>query len=128
KKENSKSGLTDDQVYEQEVHFINKCYAYGYMLHRYKNPSKAWVLYVMDNEVVDDNESHGRTGKSLLSNLALRLFMNSKYMGARKKGLLESDFLYDGVTEQTDYILFDDADKRFPFQQLFTDITGDLNV
>lgn len=128
KKENSRSGLTDDQVYEQELHFINKCYAYGYMLHRYKNPSKAWVLYVMDNEVVDDNESHGRTGKSLLSNLALRLFMNSKYMGARKKGLLESDFLYDGVTEQTDYILFDDADKRFPFQQLFTDVTGDMNV
>lgn len=126
--DNSNFGLNDDQVYEQELHFINKVYAYGYMLHRYKDPSKAWVFYVMDNEVVDDNESHGRTGKSLFSNLALRLFMNSKYMGARKKGLLESDFLYDGVTEQTDYILFDDADKRFPFQQLFTDVTGDMNV
>lgn len=128
KKEGSSTGLNDDQVYEQELHFVNKVYAYGYMLHRYKDPSKAWALYIMDNEVVDDNESHGRTGKSLFSNNALRLFMNSKYLGARKKGLLESDFLYDGVTEQTDYVLFDDADKRFPFQQLFTDITGDLNV
>ncbi len=128
KKDGSNTGLNDDQVYEQELHFINKVYAYGYMLHRYKDPSKAWALYIMDNEVVDDNESHGRTGKSLFSNNALRLFMNSKYLGARKKGLLESDFLYDVVTEQTDYVLFDDADKRFPFQQLFTDITGDLNV
>ncbi|MEC5156629.1 hypothetical protein [Chryseobacterium sp. MP_3.2] len=128
KKENAKTGLNDDQVYEQELHFVNKVYSFGYMLHRYKDPSKAWALYIMDNEVVDDNESHGRTGKSLFSNNALRLFMNSKYLGARKKGLLESDFLYDGVTDQTDYVLFDDADKRFPFQQLFTDITGDLNV
>lgn len=128
KKEGSKTGLNDDQIYEQELHLVNKIYSYGYMLHRYKDPSKAWALYIMDNEVVEDSESHGRTGKSLFSNNALRLFMNSKYLGARKKGLLESDFLYDGVTEQTDYVLFDDADKRFPFQQLFTDITGDLNV
>ena len=82
----------------------------------------------MDNEVVDDNESHGRTGKSLLWNMGMRLFVNSKYIGARKKNILESDFLYDGITEQTDYVLFDDADKRFQFNNLFTDITGDLNV
>lgn len=123
-----KSSLTDDQIYEQELHFINKVFCYGYMLHRYKDPAKAWCLYIMDNEVVDDSESHGRTGKSIFSSLALRLFMNSKYLGARKKGLLDSEFLYDGITEQTDYVLFDDADKKFQFQQLFTDITGDLNV
>lgn len=128
KTEGSITGLDDDQIYEQELHFINKSWSFGYMLHRYKDPSRAFCMYVMDNEVVDDNESHGRTGKSLFSNNAIRLFMNSKYMGARKKGLLESDFLYDGVTEQTDYVLFDDADKKFQFNQLFTDITGDLNV
>lgn len=120
--------LTEDQIYEQEMHLVNKIYAFGYMLHRYKDPSKAWCLYIMDNEVVDDSESHGRTGKTIFSSHAIRLFMNSKYLGARKKGLLESDFLYDGITEQTDYVIFDDADKRFNFQTLFTDITGDLNV
>ena len=127
-KKNSDAGLDDDQVYEQELHFANKVYTFGYLLHRFKDPSKAWCVYAMDNEVVDDNESHGRTGKSLLFNNAIRLFMNSKYMGARKKNLLDSDFLYDGITEQTDYVLFDDADKKFQFNQLFTDITGDLNV
>ncbi|WP_315055183.1 hypothetical protein [Chryseobacterium indoltheticum] len=128
KTEGSETGLEDDQVYEQELHYLNKCWYYGFMLHRYKDPSRAFCGYVMDNEVVDDSESHGRTGKSLLSNKAIRLFMNSKYLGARKKNLLENDFLYDGVTEQTDYVLFDDADKKFQFNQLFTDITGDLNV
>ncbi len=128
KVEGSATGLDDDQIYEQELHFANKVYTYGYLLHRFKDPSKAWCVYAMDNEVVDDNESHGRTGKSLLFNNAVRLFMNSKYMGARKKNLLDSDFLYDGITEQTDYVLFDDADKKFQFNQLFTDITGDLNV
>lgn len=128
KTEGSRAGLDDDQVYEQELHFINKVYALGYMLHRYKDPSKAWCVYVMDNEVVDDNESHGRTGKSLPWNIGMRLFMNSKYIGARNKKLVESEFIYDGVTEQTDYVLFDDADKRFQFNNLFADITGDLNV
>lgn len=128
KTEGSLTGLDDDQVYEQELHFINKVYSYGYMLHRYKDPTKAWVFYLMDNEVVDDNQSHGRTGKSLLADKAIRLWMNSKYMNGRKKGLLDNDFLYDGVTAQTDYILYDDADKRLPFQQLFTDVTGDMNV
>ncbi|MHA7822494.1 primase-helicase family protein [Chryseobacterium arthrosphaerae] len=128
KTDGSITGLDDDQVYEQELHFANKAFTYGYLLHRFKDPSKAWCVYAMDNEVVDDNESHGRTGKSLLFNNAVRLFMNSKYMGARKKNLLDSDFLYDGITEQTDYVLFDDADKKFQFNQLFTDITGDLNV
>ncbi|AZA93019.1 Uncharacterised protein [Chryseobacterium nakagawai] len=128
KTEGTDFGLDDDQVYEQEIHFVNKVYTFGYLLHRFKDPSKAWCVYAMDNEVVDDNESHGRTGKSLLFNNAVRLFMNSKYMGARKKNLLDSDFLYDGITEQTDYVLFDDADKKFQFNQLFTDITGDLNV
>lgn len=128
KTESSVTGLDDDQVYEQELHFINKIYSYGYMMHRYKDPTKAWVLYLMDNEVVDDNQSHGRTGKSLLADKAIRLWMNSKYMNGRKKGLLDNDFLYDGVTPQTDYILYDDADRRLPFQQLFTDVTGDMNV
>ncbi len=128
KTEGSLTGLDDDQIYEQELHFINKVYSYGYMLHRYKDPTKAWVFYLMDNEVVDDNQSHGRTGKSLLADKAIRLWMNSKYMNGRKKGLLDNDFLYDGVTAQTDYILYDDADKRLPFQQLFTDVTGDMNV
>lgn len=128
KTEGKHTGLNDDQIYEQELHFINKVYAYGYMLHRYKDPTKAWVFYLMDNEVIDDNMSQGRTGKSLLADKAIRLWMNSKYMNGRKKGLLDNDFLYDGVTPQTDYILYDDADKRLPFQQLFTDVTGDMNV
>lgn len=128
KQDGKNGGLNDDQVYEQELHFINKVYAYGYSLHRYKDSTKAWVLYLMDNEVVDDNQSHGRTGKSLLGNKAIRLFMNSTYKNGRKKNLLEGDFLYDGVTKHTDYLLFDDANKRFDFQQLFTDVTGDMNV
>lgn len=120
--------LTEDQIYEQELHLINKIYAIGYMLHRYKDDSKSWCLYAMDNEVVDDSQSHGRSGKSLLTNRALRLFMNSKYIPGRKKKIIESEFIYDGITRETDYVLFDDVNKSFRFDDLFTDITGDLHV
>ena len=122
------AGLSPDEIYEQQVHFINKCYALGYLLHNQKVSSKAWLVYAMDNEVVEDGTSHGRTGKSLFMDKAVRIFKKSKYIGARDPKVTDSEFKYHGVTKETKYILYDDADKRFPFQKLFTDITGELHV
>ena len=33
---------------------LNKIYAIGYNLHRYKSPSRAWAIYAMDNKIGDD--------------------------------------------------------------------------
>lgn len=121
------AGLTADEILEQKLHLINKIFVYGYLLHRYKDPNKAWLVWLMDNEIVDDDESHGRTGKSLFSN-SLRVFMNTEVREARNRKLFENGFLYDGVTEYTDYLLFDDANKYFDVGQIYTKITGDFNV
>ena len=123
-----KSCLTDDQIYEQELHFINKCFAFGYLLHSFKVSSKAWLVYAMDNKIVEDGKSYGRTGKSLFLNLAIRIFKKAKYIGSRDPKVTENEFKYHGVTDQTKYILYDDADKRFAFKNLFTDVTGDMHV
>lgn len=120
--------LTEEQVYTQEMHFINKCYAIGYLLHSSKSMSKAWAIVGMDDRIVDNHKSHGRTGKSLLYNGALRCLKPNVYKGARRKDVLEGQFIYEGVTRHTDYLLFDDANDQFRFDQIFTDITGDMNV
>lgn len=123
----SGEGLTEDEIHEQKLHLINKIFIYGYIMHRYKDPSKPWAVYLMDNEIVSDDESFGGTGKSLFSN-SPRVFMDTRALNSRSNKLFENNFLFDGVTEHTDYFLFDDASKYFKFDNLYTTITGDLNV
>lgn len=119
--------LTEDEIHEQKLHLINKIYVFGYLMHRYKNPNKSWLVWLMDNEIVDDSESHGRTGKSLFSN-SMRVFMDTEVLGARDKKLFDNQFLYARVTKYTDYLLFDDADKYFNVGNIYTRITGDFGV
>ena len=119
--------LTADEIHEQKQHLINKIFIYGYLMHRYKDPAKPWAVYLMDNEIVSDDESFGGTGKSLFSN-SPRIFMETRTLSSRNNKLFENNFLFDGVTEHTDYFLFDDASKYFKLDNLYTTITGDLNV
>lgn len=120
--------LTADEIYEQKLHLINKIFSYGYLLHSYKKGSKAWMVYAMDNEVSEEGKSEGRTGKSLMLHRALFIFKKSEYIGSRNPKVIDNEFLFGAVTDQTKYLLFDDAHKTFPFNRLFTWITGDLNV
>ncbi|MGB8705300.1 MAG: hypothetical protein WCD31_09745, partial [Gillisia sp.] len=41
---------------------------------------------------------------------------------------LKNKHMYEGIDKNTDYVLFDDLDARFPFSKLFSDLTGDLPV
>lgn len=119
--------LSEEQIFEQKGHLINKIYAFGYLLHRYKESDKAWAVVMMDNEVVSLDESHGGTGKSIFTQ-APGIFISSRFIGSRNPKLFENDFLFDGVTKYTDYILFDDANSSFDFNQLYSRITSDFNV
>ncbi len=120
--------LTADQIYEQKLHLINKIDALGYLLHSYKDDSVSKMVWGVDNEVVEENKSYGRSGKSLYFHKALFIFKESLYIGSRNARIMENEFLFNNVNENTRYILFDDADKNFPVKRLFTYITGDLNV
>lgn len=119
--------LTSEQIIEQKNHLVNKIFAVGYMLHTYKNAGKPWAVYCMENEVVEDGESKGGTGKSLVST-ALSYLLKTKYLPARNKDLFANQFLYDGVDEYTDMIWFDDADRNFRLANIYSEITGPLTV
>jgi hypothetical protein len=56
--------LDPAEIVEQKQNLINKIFAIGYILHRYKSPSRAWSPYAMDNKLerteiaTEDLENH----------------------------------------------------------------------
>lgn len=119
--------LTKVEQAEQKKHLINKLFALGYLLHRYKDPSRPWCVFAMDARPSDDGESHGGSGKSIAFK-SIRYFMNSVTLDGRNKNLTKNPHIYEMVSEHTDYIFIDDADQWLDFDYFFSPLTGDLPV
>lgn len=119
--------LDPEEIREQKQHLINKIYSLGYLLHRYKDPSRPWCVFAMDHRIGDDGESHGGSGKSICYK-AVRNFMKSVTLDGRNPKLTDDNFIYENVTVHTDYILIDDGNQYLNFQFFFAPLTGDLTV
>jgi hypothetical protein len=119
--------LSPDEIEEQKQHLINKIFALGYMLHRYKTQSRAWAVFAMDNIVGEEGESNGRSGKSFAYK-ALRPLMKSVTLSGRNPKLTDNPHLFDRVTEHIDFLLIDDADIYLNYKFFFDSITGELIV
>lgn len=120
--------LSDDERLEQKLHLINKIYSIGYMLHQYKNESKAWCVFAMDNKISDQGESHGGSGKSICYSYLNNILKRRVVLKGRDPKLTQNDFIYSSVTEDTDFILIDDAHQYLNFDFFFSEITGSLIV
>jgi hypothetical protein len=121
--------LSEDKKHEQKLHLINKIFAFGYALHKYKNYGKPWAVFAMDNKVSDLGESHGGSGKSICYGPGLHPILKRRvYLKGRDPKLTQNDFIYHEVSEDTDYILIDDATQYLNFDFFFSEITGSLKV
>lgn len=121
------SNLSEQEQHEQKQHLVNKLYSIGYLLHRYKNPSRPWCVTAVDGKLSEEGESHGGSGKSLCYN-GLRHLMTSDIIPGRKKKLEQDNHVFERINEHTDMVLIDDANQYFPFNFLFTTLTGSLVV
>tara|TARA_R110001592_G_scaffold323443_1_gene602717 strand:+ start:10962 stop:13781 length:2820 start_codon:yes stop_codon:yes gene_type:complete len=119
--------LSEEKDQEQRLHLINKIYSLGYLLHRYKDPSRPWAVFAMDNKISDDGESHGGSGKSIAYK-AVRYFMKSVSLEGRNPKLTENPHVYENVTSHTNYILVDDANKYLKFDFFYSQLTGEMTV
>lgn len=98
--------------------------AMGYLLHKYKDPSKSLAIIFLDEKISDG--SAGRSGKGVIT----------KAIGfCRKLVILDgkifnfkSNFKFQSVNLDTEVVAFDDVAKDFGFQKLFSIITGGLTV
>jgi hypothetical protein len=119
--------LSTEEIAEQKLNLINKIYAIGYNLHRYKSPSRAWALYAMDNKIGDEDECNGRSGKSFLFK-AFRFFMRTVSLSGRNPKLLDNPHVFDQVDQHTDFVLVDDCDRYLPISQFYDCITSGMTV
>lgn len=119
--------LTKELIEEQKQHLMNKIYALGYIMHRYKDKSRTWAIYAMDNKLSDQGESHGGSGKSICFGAPTQL-MRSLTLEGRNNRLTENQFLYENVNEHTDYVLVDDCHEYIRFDFFYSSITMNMTV
>lgn len=119
--------LSEQERNDQKLHLMNKIYAMGYLIHRYKNPSRAWIVLAMDDTPKRDSGSHGGTGKSIffkaLSHIKEQIFLDGK-----QAKLFDDAHVFEQVTKSTDIVYIDDAAQYFPFESTFSKVTGSITV
>lgn len=119
--------LTKSEEYENQIHLINRLYTLGYMMHRYKNPSKAWCPYFMENKVTEESVSNGGSGKSICANIPAH-YMNTIPLDGRNPDLLANNHWTENITEHVDLLHFEDMHQYSKFNVLYNLITGPMPV
>lgn len=120
-------GLADTEIQEQKQNLINKIFTFGYMLHHYKAPSRAWAPMAMDNKIGENNECNGRSGKSFFFK-TLSLLMKTVKLSGRNPKLMDNPHVFDQVTQHTQMLLLDDCDRYLNTGLFYDNITSDMTV
>lgn len=118
--------LDEIDNHEQAQHVINKIWTFGYMLHRYKDPTRPLAPFAVDEAVMEDDVAEGGAGKTIYMDGA-KFFCNVHQISGKED--FENDkFLLEGVSEHTDLLFFDDLKRNFDLSFFYQMITGDLTV
>lgn len=120
-------GLTPEEISIQKQNLISKIFTIGYTLHRFKDPSRSWAPYCMDNKVGQEGECNGRSGKSFFIKAIASLLKCVKLSGRDPK-LMDNPHVFDQVTRHTDLIRIDDCSQFFDVRRLFDSITDDMVI
>lgn len=120
-------GLTEKEIAEQKQNLVNKIFTIGYLMHRFKSPSRAWAPQAMDNKIGENGECNGRSGKSFLF-IALSQFLKTVKLSGRNPRLMDNPHVFDQVTKLTDLIFVDDCAEYLSLDLFYDSITSDLTV
>ena len=120
--------LAPEEIVDQKRALINKIFTIGYMLHGFKDPSRAWAPMAMDWKIGDDGECNGRSGKSFLFSQVLSKLLKTVKLSGRNAKLLDNPHVFDQVTRHTSMLLVDDCMKGIRMETFYDNITGDMTV
>ena len=114
---------------ENVQHLVAKLAAFGYLISSAKDKSCAKAVISMDGKQSDFGESNGRSGKSLMGEAVRQVTTSKAYNGKEFSGNAgKNQFIWDGITEKTNFVFIDDAQRSIDFELLFSLITGDWPV
>lgn len=106
---------------------MNKIFAVGYNLHRYKSPSRAWAVYAMDNKIGEEGQCNGRSGKSFFLT-SLKQFLRTVVLSGRNPKLMDNNHVFEQVNQHTDFIIVDDCHRYLDTGLFYDSITGGMTV
>ncbi|AWL07953.1 hypothetical protein HME7025_00068 [Aquirufa nivalisilvae] len=119
--------LTDSEIQDQKLAFVNRIFLIGYMLHKYKDQTKTWAGVLMDYRVSEEGASNGRAGKGLFVK-GLKAMLDYFHIDGRVPNFLADKHIFGGVNKGNDMIYIEDVGESFNFTELFAKITGSLEV
>lgn len=119
--------LSEAEIQEQKQCLISKIFTIGFILHRFKSPSRAWAPFIMDNLVGENDQCNGRSGKSFMLR-ALSNFTGWLKISGRNPKLLDNNFAFEQITKELGIVTVDDCDEYFPFKQFYDNITSDITI
>jgi hypothetical protein len=96
----------------------------GYMLNRYKDPSRPFAIVVAE-EVEDDKEGGG-TGKGIFTKAIAFLRVLITYDGRSDKG--DKNFKFQRVSPGTHILCIEDCKRDFDFESYYSPITEGITV
>lgn len=120
-------GLEPWELKEQQLNFLAKMFAIGYLLHAFKSPSRAWAVYAVDNCKCDAKVSNGRSGKSLLFSL-LKKFIPVDIIPAKKKDEVLNPHIFERVKKSCRLLVFDDLNKDLELEDFYSYITSGIII
>ena len=101
--------------------------AIGYLLHRFKDPTKAIaVIFEEEQSGIFADDANGRTGKSLLSN-AISEIRKTDIIDA-KNFKKQNQFNFQNVSLNSNVVVLDDLPPKFDFEYLYSRITGKFEI
>lgn len=119
--------LSKQEMNEQKQHLANKMFTIGYLMHSYKSLSRPWAVWLMENRISEEKESGGGSGKTFMVKM-LSHFKDMEMINGRDRKLTEGRFFLDRVSEGTDIVRIDDAEKYFNFNYFYSMITDNMIV
>lgn len=121
------ANLTVEERQDQVLHLLNKMFAFGYLIHGYKQRSKAWAVFAMDDTPNKDGLSHGGTGKSIFF-YAVEQLKKMAYLDGKNADIFNKDHALEVVKHDTDFLYVDDTAANFDFERLFSMVTGPMAI
>ncbi len=98
--------------------------AIGYLLHNFKDSTNAKAVIFLDERITDG--AYGRSGKGVVSKAIGKLRKSIRLDG--RNFSFSKNFVFQSVSLDTAIIEFNDVNKKFNFDKLFSIITDDITV
>ena len=107
-----------------ENRYRSICSTLGYLLHNFKSPAYCPAV-ILNDEVISDHPEGG-TGKGLLLK-AVEQYLSTVVIEGKTFNF-DKSFVYQRVNADTKLISFQDVNKSFDFERLFSVLTDGINV